>query len=261
MHAPLIAQILKQLPPSGSQVRVWDIGGVLGAALSTERPDLAVQVVSVLPDQWPTGAVDAILGYDVLISEALLRRAWGALRAGGRLIVANPHQPFDEAYGQRLTQAGYVRLLIEPLETDSGVLLRGERPHTQASTLDRVQVAARADADELALAAYRGRFVHLLVLQSPNKPAWRLTSEDRVTWQAVSSGGRLLAFTSLPKAVAFMQGAVLADRLQGVNKVAKFRKEVAAQWPLTLNPTLAALPEEAFQWVEVDPTLAEAPDE
>lgn len=261
MHPSLVAQVLKQLPPSGSQLRAWDIGGAWTAYVAAQRPDVVVEVVSVLPQQWPAGLVDAILGYDLFVSDALLQRALAALRAGGRLIVANPHQSWDESYGQRLAQVGYVRLLLEPLETGSGMLLRGERPHAQLNTLDRVQVAASADADGLTLAGYRGRFVHLLVQQSPNKPVWRLTPEDTITWQAVSIGGHLLAFSSLPKAVAFMQGAVLADRLRGVNKVAKFRKEVVATWPLLLNPTLAALPGAAFDVIEVDPSLAEAPDE
>ncbi|MFQ3674766.1 MAG: hypothetical protein SNJ83_14335, partial [Aggregatilineales bacterium] len=147
------------------------------------------------------------------------------------------------------------------LDTGGGMLLRGERPHTEASTLERVQVAARADADALTLATYRGRFVHLLVRQFPNKPVWRLTAEDRIVWQATCSDGHMLAFTSLPKAVAFMQMAVLAGRLRDVNKVAKFRREVVAAWPLWLNPTLDALPPTPFTQVEIDHTLAEAPDE
>ncbi len=261
MHPLLLAQIIKQLPPSASLLKAWDVGGALAAAVMAQRPDVAAEVVSVLPEHWPTREVDTVLGYDLYLSDALLRRALAALRPGGRLVIANPQQPLDTAWGERLTALGYVRLLLEPLDTGGGMLLRGERPHTAADTLARVQVAAQADADALTLAAYRGRFVHLLVQQSPNKPAWRLTSEDRIVWQAVCSGGQMLAFTSLPKAVAFMQVAVLAGRLRDVNKVAKFRREVVTGWPLRLNPTLDALPNAPLTLVAVDPTLAEAPDE
>jgi SAM-dependent methyltransferase len=261
MHSLILAQVIKQLPPSASQLTAWDVGGAWAAALMAQRPDLAVQVVSVLPEHWPNAQVDAVLGYDLYLSDVLLRRALAALRAGGRLVIANPYQPFNPAWGERLGALGYVRLLLEPLDTGGGMLLRGERPHTEASTLERVQVAARADADALTLATYRGRFVHLLVRQFPNKPVWRLTAEDRIVWQATCSDGHMLAFTSLPKAVAFMQMAVLAGRLRDVNKVAKFRREVVAAWPLRLNPTLDALPPTPFTQVEIDHTLAEAPDE
>jgi SAM-dependent methyltransferase len=261
MHPLLIAQVIKQLPPSASQLKAWDIGGALAAHIMAHRPDASVQVVSVLPAHWPTQQVDAVLGCDVYLSEALLQRALAALRPGGRLIIANPHQPFDTAWGPRHSQLGYVRLLLEPLDTGSGMLLRGERPHEQADTLARIQVAAAADEDALTMTAYRGRFVHLLVQQLPNKPPWQLTPQDQIVWQALCSDDRLLAFSSLPKAVAFMQSAVLANRLRDVNKVAKFRREVAAEWPLLLNPTWEALSSAAFTQREVDPMLAEAPDE
>jgi SAM-dependent methyltransferase len=261
MHPSLIAQLIKQLPPSASQLKAWDIGGMLAAHLAAHRPDIDVQIVSVLASHWPEQQVDAVLGCDVYVNEALLQRALAALRPGGRLVIANPHQPFDTTWGPRLSRLGYVRLLLEPLDIGSGMLIRGERPHTQADTLARIQVVAAAEADELSLTAYRGRFVHLLVQQLPNKPPWKLTPQDRIIWQALCGGDRLLAFSSLPKAVAFMQAAVLANRLRDINKVAKFRREVAAEWPLLLNPSSEAFSSVAFTWREVDPTLAEAPDE
>ena len=48
----------------------------------------------------------------------------------------------------------------------------------------------------------------------------------------------LLAFSSLVKAVAFMQAAILAKWIGGVNKVGKFRGEAARTWalPFLLNP-------------------------
>ncbi|MGH2523683.1 MAG: hypothetical protein ACRDH2_14360, partial [Anaerolineales bacterium] len=53
----------------------------------------------------------------------------------------------------------------------------------------------------------------------------------------------LLAFSSLVKAVAFMQAAILAKFIGGVNKVGKFRAEAARAWPLplALNPSFEAV--------------------
>jgi hypothetical protein len=70
-----------------------------------------------------------------------------------------------------------------------------------------------------------------------------------VTWQAATvvpapgEGPRLLAFSALVKAVAYMQPAVLVGALVGVNKVAKFPAAAAAGWPLPLllNPSFEAL--------------------
>jgi len=84
------------------------------------------------------------------------------------------------------------------------------------------------------------------VTQTPNKPAWKLSPDEKLEWRAATlldpATGRpaLLAFSSLVKAVAFMQSAILAPLrvINGVNKVAKFKAEVAQSWelPMILNP-------------------------
>jgi hypothetical protein len=66
----------------------------------------------------------------------------------------------------------------------------------------------------------------------------------------------LLMFSSLLKAVAFMQAAILAGAIAGVNKVGKFPAEAARGWPLplTLNPTF-----EAVSGLAAGPALAVDP--
>jgi hypothetical protein len=260
-----IANVLKQLPPSGAQLLALDVGGRL-ASLKALRPDVSFIPVSLNPGHWhatPQSA-DAVAAWDVLITPALLEAAWHALRPGGRLIVANPLQLFDTRYGATLTDAGFVRLLIEPLSAAGGLLLRGERPHTASNTLERIRTVASADDRLQMLANYRGRFLHLLVDQTPNLPPWRMRPGAVVTWQAVTTAEappRLLAFSSLPKAVAFMQPAVLQGRLSGINKVPKYRREVVMEWDcqVILNPALDDVGSLAF--TSVDPALAELPDE
>jgi len=148
-----------------------------------------------------------------------------------------------------------------------GVLMRGEKPHTTDSTFARIKVAANTDDDNLTLADFDGPYVFLLVKQQPNKPVWTLDEDEQLTWDAVTvhpdREQMLVAFTSLPKAVSFMQPAVMQGFVDGVNKVGKFSRETAQTWslPVTLNPTLESLRGEDVTLVSVDPTTAEAPDE
>lgn len=263
IESSVVAQVLKQFPPSASQLQCLDIGDQWRTLLLAARPDMVLTPVSVLPTQWDIAAasVDAVVAWDIHLSETLLHSALRVLRPGGRFIVANPFTPFDEYEGQRLTAAGWVRLLLEPLDSGRGLLLRGERPHLQPDTQARIEQTAQADADHLTLDTYRGRFVHLLVRQTPNKPVWKLTPDDVITWHTLTDQGVLLAFTSMPKAVAFMQTGVLNGRVYDVNRIARFRREVVQDWPLQLNPTfddLSALP---FGRLPINPALAEAPDE
>src|SRR5690606_5623093 len=113
------------------------------------------------------------------------------------------------------------------------------------------------------------RSVHLLVQETPNKPGWARAAVEVVQWHAAAmqrSDGSpltLLAFSSLPKAVARMQPAVLNGRVNGINKVAKFSVETAGTWtlPMLLNPTADALDGAALTLVEIDPATAETPEE
>ncbi|MBX3064478.1 MAG: methyltransferase domain-containing protein [Anaerolineae bacterium] len=193
------------------------------------------------------------------------------------------HQRFTlEEMARRLEAAGFARVLSENAVEGYGVLSRGEKPYAEdQSTIERVQQIANTEATTSDLTSIpainvpeitRGRNLFLLVKQTPNKPAWALKPDESIRWDAAtmrsSSGVRcLLAFTSLPKAVEFMQSAVLANHLAGINKVAKFEKSVAPSWviDMLLNPTLAALNAAGWQdqqeMFTVDPAAAVTGDE
>src|SRR5690606_2627477 len=108
-------------------------------------------------------------------------------------------------------------------------------------------------------ADYRGRYVYLLVTQIPNKPGWTLQAGEAIQWQAVTLDDALLAFSSLPKAVGFMQPAVLAGRIQDVNKVGKFSVATAQTWtqPVLLNPESDVLEGGTVGRIDVDASTAE----
>src|SRR5204862_4575562 len=98
------------------------------------------------------------------------------------------------------------------------------------------------------LSASRGRFVFVLIKQTPNKPAWAIQPGESIRWQAAMMTDRagrslLLAFTSLPKAVEFMQTAVMTGTLKDIHRVAKFDKTAAREWgtDLMLNPPFELL--------------------
>jgi SAM-dependent methyltransferase len=249
--APFRLAMGKHLPPSAAALRLVDAGGGAGAALTALRDDLAVEAVdgAIALAGVPTASADAVTWLGPL-DETLLRAAWRALRPGGRFIAVDPAgQPGPEAV-TALTAAGFVRVLVEAAVLDpspAGALMRGERPHTTGDTLARVEGVAARDAGLTDWSAFRGRYVHLLVRVTPDKPAWKLEPGEPVQWHAAAvqreAEPALLAFSSLPNAVAFLQQAVLAGTIEGVNKVAKFPRAAAERWaePLIFNPTLAAL--------------------
>jgi SAM-dependent methyltransferase len=271
----LIEAAVKHLPPSASQLRLLDINGESGAALADLRADLDVTPIPGHAPDWhdvAENSADAIMAHDYVLNDAFLKAALRALRPGGRLVIVNRRGEALPEIGHTLEQAGYTRILVEtavecPLPT--GVLMRGEKPHTTENTLERVQVAAAGDADHVTWLTYQGRYAHLLVVQRPDKPAWKLEPGETITWDAVAINRpseympTLLAFSSLPKAVAFMQPSVLAGRIQGVNKVAKFRREAVngLLHPVLLNPDPSVLAESGLSRVPVDPAQAERPDE
>lgn len=266
-----VEAMAKHLPPSASALHLLDVGSVAGDVLQEMRGDLMLHAASMLVEDWQVApaSVDAVVAYDRDLPDDFLAAVLAAMRPGGRFIMVHPVAEVDEAYGQTLEAAGYVRILVEPaLENGEGVLVRGEKPHTTADTLARVRVAASLDDDALDLSHFRGRYVHVLVRQSPNKPVWKLTPDEIITWQAVAipdDAGRitLLAFSSLPKAVAFLQAAVLQNVVRDVNKVGKFSKATAHLWtmPVMLNPTIDVVVDAPITWVSLDAMSAEAPDE
>lgn len=268
MSAAEYAEVLrKHLPPSGARLRLADVGGQLLAHLAAHRADLDAQTPAhaAALAALPAGSVDAVTALQPL-TPALLQAALAALRPGGRLIVADPGAAAGPEWVARLEAAGFVRVLVEALPA-GGALLRGEQPHADADTLARIDVVARPDAVREDLAAFRGRYLHVLVRQSPNRPVWALAPGETYTWQAVAvvRGGaaQVLAFSSLPSGVAFMQRAVLAGQIQGVNKIAKVARETAQAWPfgVWLNPTLADVQGAAFSELALDPASAVSGDE
>ena len=262
-----IQALARHLPPSGATLRLLDIGGQAGSLLAEQRGDLHIVTLDEAAD-WPLppDSVDAVAGYDCAALPEMLKKALTLLRPGGRLIIVRPSGQPEAGLVTLLEQAGYTRILVEPALDSGGVLLRGEKPHTEQRTVDRIRQIADSDVMS-AWADYRGRYVHLLVRQTPNKPVWALRPDEQVEWQAAAldQDGQtvLLAFSSLPKAVAFMQPAVMAGLVKDVNKVAKFSKETAQAWPqaLLFNPTIEMVEGWPVVMLPVDPSTAEAPDE
>lgn len=250
-----IALMVKHLPPSASTLRLLDVNGAAGQGLMKRRPDLSATVGTGADEN----SVDAVVAYDAALTDEHLRALQVALRPGGRLVAVDPAGEPSAALVKRLEAAGYTRILVEEFTDEgAGVLMRGEKPHLTDDTLARIQSVASGDGAE-----FRGRYVHLLVRQTPNKPVWALKPDDVVAWEAVAQAGDppvLLAFSSLPKAVAFMQPAVIRGAIKDVNKVAKFSRAAAAGWSLLVNPAADAL-DGALIMVPVDPALAETPDE
>lgn len=221
--------LARHLPPSPGRPRVLALDPATAAELA-EAADVTREAGDA-----PPGPYDAIAGRRLATADDV-RRLAARLRPGGRLILAAPAPP--EALLAALTGAGLIHCLVE--SAGDLTLYRGERPPEAASTLERARQLASATAPSAEAA--RLRFLFLLVTQTPNKPAWTLAPGEPVEWRAATvaaaDGPRLLAFSSLVKAVACMQPAVLAGALHGVNKVAKFPAGAAAAWPLPLllNP-------------------------
>jgi hypothetical protein len=269
-----IEEMAKHLPPSASSLRLLDVDGAASGVLSELRADLDVMVVKQGEDAWNLSAesIDAVVAYGGALEQSALEEVLKALRPGGRLIMVDPAGAPDSVQVDTLESAGYTRILVSPgieCPTIAGVMMRGEKPHTTEDTLARVQSVAERD-DDISLndlSAYKGRYVHLLVRQTPNKPVWALKSGEQVEWQAVAvengSGPMLLAFSSLPRAVAFMQPVVTTGQIKDINKVAKFSRETAKGWtlPVILNPTSDVLDGHVVSLISVDPTTAEAPEE
>jgi SAM-dependent methyltransferase len=180
-----------------------------------------------------------------------------------------------ESLARTLEAAGFARILGERAVEGFGILSRGEKPYPLQSPPERTAVPADAEPGGTlqplnparGLENVLGRALFLLIKAMPNKPAWALTDGDVITWAAAAIPilgiPTALAFSALPKAVAFMQAAIRENRLIGINKVAKFDRSTAARWdfPILLNP-----PPEALQtgltgtsealWIGIDPRTA-----
>jgi hypothetical protein len=273
MATPRLARLFieamaKHLPPSASKLRLLDVNGAAGEVLTISRADLDVVKVEGTPEGWQLSpeSVDAVVAFNNTLQPELLEAAITALRPGGRLIIMETDGEPGEERVQTLQNAGYTRILVEsgiecPLPT--GVLMRGEKPHMTEDTLERIQGVAEHDEDAQTLTDFKGKYVHLLVKQTPNKPVWALEPGETLRWEAVTLDGVLLAFSSLPKAVGFMQPAVVAGKIKDVSKVAKFSKSTAQEWTqlVLLNPTLDTLNGQHVSFIDIDPATAEKSDE
>lgn len=265
-----IQAMAKHLPPSAAALRLADLGGAAGDVLRELRADLDIVPVSSTLWAMEANSLDAITVFDCALEHVPLREALNALRPGGRLIVIDPHGAPDREYMLTLEDAGYTRILVEAAveyPVTAGVLMRGEKPHMTADTTARVNLVAERDSAATDLANFRGRYIHLLVRQTPNKPAWALTPADPVTWEAIAvqgeGGALVLVFSSLPNAVSFMQAAVLAGTIRDVNKVCKFSRKTADAWQFRalLNPLPDVLRGQAMTLIPIDPATAETGDE
>ncbi|MCY3834550.1 MAG: hypothetical protein OXG85_16170 [Chloroflexi bacterium] len=270
LQSHFVAVMAKHLPPSSSTLHLLDLDGRSGPMLAQARADLQlrhVQPVELAEREVAPGSVDAIVAYNVVLSDPLLAASLAALRAGGRLIAVQSRGSASASHLRKLRDRGFVRILIEPALDELGVLIRGEKPQIAADTLKRIQSVAQADADSLDLSQYRGRYIHLLIQQRPHAPAWKRDQSVPITWRAAVIQREplpaLLGFSSLPKAVGFMQPAVLAGRIKDINKVGKFSLATAQSWhwDLIMNPTLESINGAALAFIDIDPSIAEAPDE
>lgn len=263
-----VEAMAKHLPPSASTMQLVDIGGRCSAFLAELRKDLEIQTaIPTALAQLPASSVDAVTAFDIHLSDNLLSCAQDILRPGGRFIAALSSQSVDETWLRLLQSHRFTRILVEAAVDGVGVLVRGEKPHETADTLQRIRSVSAADGDRLDLASYRGRYLQLLIRQSPNKPVWRLRPDETIRWRALALQNEaktvLLAFSSLPKAVGFLQAAILDGAAHDINKVGKFDKSAALMWPwdLLLNPTPDILRDGQQFWLEIDPDTATAPDE
>jgi len=261
----------RHLPPSAEWPRVLALDPQAGAELA----GLAEITTARGPGDWPAGPFDAIAGPAAPDQLAALRQR---LRPGGRLILTDPSAP--ETLLAALAAAGLIHCLVEPQASLSlyrgerppeGSPLERHQPlaaANPANTTSNYELPVPNDIlpitkyelpipnyelpitnyasltnYELPITNYASvttRYLFLLITQTPNKPAWKLAPDERVTWRAATVVPRpgappvLLAFSSLVKAVAYMQAAVLAQRLAGVNKVGKFPAAAMPAWPLLL---------------------------
>lgn len=222
-HLPAVV-FAKHLPPSAGKPRVL----ALDERAAAELPD-ETELTRGGPET--SGKFDAVVGYAAPDELENLRLR---LRPGGRLILAQRADP--QLLLTALTSAGFIHCLVETV--GEYTLYRGERP-PHGSSVERIQT--------LNSNSLPSPFIFLLITQTPNKPAWTplaVAPHEKLEWRAATvidpATGQpaLLAFSSLVKAVAFMQAAILAKWIGGVNKVGKFRGEAARTWalPFLLNP-------------------------
>jgi hypothetical protein len=237
--------ILKHLPPTSGgvpNVRALDERSRAWCAALAQKGDITLD---------SQRAVDATVAGDVARAE----EAAALLRPHGRAIFIVPASLrwTLQRSAEVLTAAGLVRILIEVVSDGEFLFARGERPAEQASPADPAGSNAQAEASQFDVlepdeAARLYRHLYLLVRQQPPSRGWDDLPPD-ATWHALtlhdqaSRRAVLLAFTSLAKAVAFMQPAVVAGVIRAVNKLPRFESKQLLVWkqPVSVNPTFERL--------------------
>ena len=264
----IIAEMLRHLPPGPSQLWLLDISPQdVQTDITQNRPDIAITRERV--------DIDAVFGCGILsLKPVMLETSLNALRPGGRMILFFPALDLSlDEVAVVLQEAGFVRILTETLR--GGILARGERPYAQGmNTADRIAIGAQDEVvgEEVRVLAGTeirnapGRYIHLLIKQTPNKPVWKLETGERIEWRAAALDNPLtvIGFTSLPKAVQLMQAAVMDGTIKDVTKIAKFSKAIAAAWDfgVLLNPDLEIIKSRGpVVLIEIDPASAEVPEE
>lgn len=289
----IVPEMIRHLPPSSAPMTILVIENghhAIAAIIQLHRSD--ARIVNALGKDFEAvllnlakkalgvASFDAVLLYKIgtpLLVEPLAAKLFSLLRAGGRLIAFDEADKTPQAAAESLQGAGFVRVLGELLAPGS-ILYRGEVPYEASlSTLGRVAISAQKDVATAhiiggaAIQALKGSYLFIPVHQTPNKPVWRLAPGETIEWMAVpvehqSGRGAILAFTSLPKAVQFLQHVLPKNSALDIQKIPKFSKVVVATWPfaLALNIEPDSFGHEyqlSQQIVYLDPASAETPDE
>jgi hypothetical protein len=265
--------ILKHLPPSADLPRVRPLDDRSARwCLALDRQGSIISAA----DQ----SADATVASDI----AHVQSAVASLRPNGRAIflIPNTEGIATESIIEALTSNDLTRILTESVLDHTFILARGERPTDQSSplryedlrerTTDRIATMAQIESTSIEIlnldqAVRCYPHLHLLVKQDPPSRGWDDMPPDTI-WDAMtvhdaqSNQNVLLAFTSLVKAVAFMQPAVLAGVIHGVNKLPRFETErIIGGHLLIINPVFERLREDQrFNFdspsIEIDPALA-----
>jgi len=286
----ILYEVSRHFPPSGQLLRLADASLMPGPTPELWRdlrPDVVVTQVD--PKNLPLDAstYDAIAAYGALSMlwlapegrDAFLRAALRLLRPGGRLVLFDPPEglPWPDAYASLMAmfeRADYRRILLEHLPF--GFVCRGEK-HLPAIGAEDATYAPQKTPVNLIEAGklhqtLRGSFVFLLCQKNTTKAPWTVQPGESETWEAALAHASqrehpaLIAFSTLPKAVQFMQHAVKQGTLTKVNKIAKFEKAVVDGWMLNilLDPAFDRLSmdyELAAETRAIDSSLAVVGDE
>lgn len=233
-HIPWVQADAARLPFASSSLDV--VTGHSFLYLVSDRQGVLAEAYRVLR---PGGRIVLMEPNDRRFALGLLRRVLAEFRFTVSAILwhiySRLHGPLTPTrLAEALRQAGFVHILAEETLAGLGLIGRGEK--------GRLVVQQNADSAPSQLP--RSPHLYLLITQTPNRPGWEKVHEEELRWEAQvvtdcqTGQEHILAFTSLVKAVAFMQSAVIAGLIRNVNKVGKFRRETVEAWgrPFLINP-------------------------